>query len=113
MLKVECYFEMDDTTDVDRIKIFALHLEGRAIQWHQSFIKSKLGGIVTWDENAMAMKGRFGSYGYDDPLADLRNLKQIGSLQHYMDSFEELYPRAGINDDQALSFFLSRLADLL
>lgn len=41
----------------------------------------------------------------DDPLADLRNLGQVNSLQQYLNEFDELYPRARIRKDQALSFF--------
>lgn len=44
---------------------------------------------------------------YNDPLANLRNLRQVGSLQQYLDEFDELYPKARIKEDQTLSFFLS------
>ncbi|KAF2289163.1 hypothetical protein GH714_029196 [Hevea brasiliensis] len=46
-------------------------------------------------------------------LEDLRNLKQVSSLQDYLDAFDEIYPKAGIREDQALSFFLSGLVDEL
>ena len=60
-----------------------------------------------------SLAARFGAHAYEDLLADLRNLKQKGTLQDYMDTFDELYPRAGIREDQALSFFLSGLIDEL
>lgn len=41
IVKVEYYFEVDNTPLVDHVKITALHLEGRAIQWHQGFMRSK------------------------------------------------------------------------
>lgn len=57
------------------------------------------------------MCARFGDYVYDDPLADLRNLRYGGSLQQYLDEFDEFYLRAGIREDKTLSFFLSSLVD--
>lgn len=42
---------------------------------------------------------KFGSHAYDDILWDLWNLKQVGSLQEYLDAFDELYPRAGVRED--------------
>ena len=61
----------------------------------------------------LALSARFGQQSYDDPLADLQNLWQIGSLQSYMEEFDELYPRAEVKESQALSFFLSVLVDEL
>lgn len=59
------------------------------------------------------MRARFGNCAYDDPLADMKNLKQADSLQHYLDCFDELCPRTGICEDQAFSFFLTGLIDEL
>lgn len=59
------------------------------------------------------MRDHFGQYTYDDLLTNLKNLKKVDALQHYLDRFNELYPRTGIREDQALSFFLTRLVDEL
>ena len=32
-----------------KIKIAVIHLEGRALQWHQNFIKLKIQGVITWN----------------------------------------------------------------
>lgn len=104
---------MDETLAIDRIKIAALHLEGRAIQWHQSFMKTKDDMVLSWEEYIASMRARFGHYAYDDPIADLKNLKQVYLLQHYLDKFDELYLKTSIKEDQALSFFLTRLVDEL
>lgn len=113
MLKVEHYFEVDATFNDDKLKLAVLHLNGRAIQWHQSFMKAEGGALVRWEEYTVAMRARLGSHGYDDPLVDLKNLKQVSILQHYQDAFEELYHKVGIREDQALSFFLAGLKDFL
>lgn len=91
------------------MKIAALHLEGEAIQWHQGFMRVKSDQQVTWEEYIEYMGARFGTHAYRDPLSDLRNSKQVGSLQDYLDSFDELYLCAKIREDQTLSSFLSGL----
>lgn len=42
------------------------------------------------------IRARFGVYTFNDPFLDLRNLKQVGFLQSYLDAFHELYPRVKI-----------------
>ncbi|KAF2289889.1 hypothetical protein GH714_039032 [Hevea brasiliensis] len=59
------------------VKMVALHLEGKTLQWHQGFIKVR-GPIayLDWGDYVEAITARFGSNAFEDPLADLRNLKQ-------------------------------------
>ncbi|KAF2305026.1 hypothetical protein GH714_001150 [Hevea brasiliensis] len=84
------------------------------LQWHQGFIEIKGNAAYEdWNSYVIAIAARFGDKAYEDPLADLRNLRQVNTLQEYLDSFDELYPKAGIREDQALSFFLSGLVDEL
>ncbi|KAF2285159.1 hypothetical protein GH714_038895 [Hevea brasiliensis] len=98
----------------NRVKVAALHLEGKAIQWHQAFIKFHgLEAYQDWNAYVCALNARFGSHAYADPLSELRNLKQTGTLQDYFDEFDELYLKVDVTKEQALSFFLSRLVDEL
>lgn len=69
--------------------------------------------MLSWEEYTAALRARFGNYAYDDPLADMKNLRQVDSLQHYLDCFDELFTRTGICEDQAFSFFLMGLIDEL
>ncbi|KAL6345053.1 hypothetical protein AAG906_007784 [Vitis piasezkii] len=114
LLRVEYFFEVDRTPPEARVRLAALHLEGKAIQWHQGYIKTRGNeAYLDWSEYVIALNARFGQHVFDDPIADLRNLRQTGSLQSYMDEFDELYPRADIKESHALSFFLSGLIDEL
>lgn len=36
---------------------------------------------MEWEEYAASMQAQFGSCGYDDPLANLQNLRQVSTLQ--------------------------------
>ena len=86
---------MDRTASEFKVRMDALHLEGKVIQWHQGCVKTR--GTIAyedWPEYVLALSVRFGQHAYDDPLADLRSLRKTGSLQSYMEEFDELYPRA-------------------
>lgn len=69
----------------------------------------RCGAYVDWEEYVKSISARFSTHAYDDPLAELRNLRQEGSLQGYLDAFDDLYLKAGIYESQPLSFFLSGL----
>ncbi|KAF2311626.1 hypothetical protein GH714_025327 [Hevea brasiliensis] len=113
LIKVEYYFEVTNTPIENRVKIAAMHLDGKAVQWHQGYVRVKgTEAYGRWDEYVQGMKARFGILVFDDLLADLKNLKQTGTLQDYF-AFDALYPKVGIREDQALSFFLSGLVDEL
>ncbi|KAF2294209.1 hypothetical protein GH714_008297 [Hevea brasiliensis] len=41
LLRVDYFFEVANVAADDRVKMAALHLEGKALQWHQGFIKGE------------------------------------------------------------------------
>lgn len=113
-MRVKYFFQVARVPEDERVRVAAVHLEGKAMQWHRGF--ESLHGemaFASWPCYASALAARFGAQAFEDPLSDIRNLKQTGTLHDYMDVFDELYPRAGIREDQALSFFLSGLIDEL
>ncbi|XP_042032325.1 uncharacterized protein LOC121779040 [Salvia splendens] len=114
MMRAEYFFQVARVPEAEKVKVAAIHMEGKALQWHRGFLT--LHGdeaSVDWRYYISCVAARFGAHAFEDPLADLRNLKQKGTLHSYMDTFDELYPRVGIREDQALSFFLSGLIDEL
>ncbi|KAF2310163.1 hypothetical protein GH714_007000 [Hevea brasiliensis] len=107
-------FVVTNTPMENRVKIAAMHLDGKAVQCHQGYVRVKgTEAYGRWDEYVQRMKARFGIQVFDDPLADLKNLKQTGTLQDYLDAFDALYHKVGIREDKALSFFLLGLVDEL
>ncbi|XP_058008124.1 uncharacterized protein LOC110665045 [Hevea brasiliensis] len=55
---------------------------------------------ANWDEYVRALGSRFGDHAFDDPIAELRNLKQSDSLQEYLNRFDDLYPKADKNEKE-------------
>lgn len=65
----------------ERVPVAAIHLEGKAMQWHRGF--ESLHGYMasaSWRCYASALAACFGAHAYEDPVTYLRNLKQKG---HY------------------------------
>jgi len=94
-----------------KVKIASIHLEGKALLWHQSYMKScPLGQWPNWEKYREAILARFGKQPFDDPLSELMQLRQTGSVEHYQDEFDALVIR--IEDlpvSHAISCFLSGL----
>lgn len=49
LYRCDKYFELYDTPDSMKIKIASIHLEGRALQWHQNYLRCKVNGdVMLW-----------------------------------------------------------------
>ena len=67
-----------------KVRVASIHLSGKALQWHQPFVKSRVGeGWPLWLDYKSAILSRFGAKPFDDPLAKLMKLKQNGSVEQY------------------------------
>ena len=91
-----------------KINVISLYLDGGALYWHKNFIKAR-GRVPTWLKYKRAIKARFGFLAYDDPMAEMKKLKQTGTLEEYMIAFDSLLDKAQLSEEQALSCFLARL----
>lgn len=67
--KCEQFFEVDSTPDNMKVKIVAIHLNGKALLWHQSFVKNRE-EWPEWEQYKKAIIAKFGAGAFDDPLAD-------------------------------------------
>ncbi|KAG8391542.1 hypothetical protein BUALT_Bualt01G0198500 [Buddleja alternifolia] len=104
------HVHVDDTPPDAKVKIAAVHLEGKALQWHQIFMKNRLTREVPqWGEYVRALNDRFGALLYEDPMSELVNLKQTESIQDYLDRFDELMNCVDLFEPYAISCFLGGL----
>ncbi|KAF2301133.1 hypothetical protein GH714_020363 [Hevea brasiliensis] len=59
--RVEYYFEAANVSFKNKIKLAALHLDGKAILWHQGYVGMKGVGVYTdWQEYVRGLRARFG-----------------------------------------------------
>jgi len=64
-----------------RVKIASIHLFGKALVWHQSYMKGFPAGTwPSWEGYKAIVLARFGEGPFDDPLAELVKLKQGGDV---------------------------------
>ena len=63
--------------------------------------------MTTWEEYTEALYGWFG--GQQDPLEELMELRQTGSLEAYIQDFDVLWNKADISERQAMVFFIGGL----
>lgn len=105
----EQFFVLDNTAPELKVRLASLHLEGKALQWHHTYMSSRYDQYPPWSEYIMAISTRFGKL-FDDPLADLVSIKQaFDSVECFMDKFECALTRLTLSDAYALSIFLTNM----
>ena len=91
LLKMEQFFKADQTRDQDRVHMVMMHLEGRALQWHQRYMKNQNNlQEVIWTQYIQDMRICFGNNDYIDPMLELVGLKQTNTVDGYYGEFESL-----------------------
>ncbi|KAG8391057.1 hypothetical protein BUALT_Bualt01G0148300 [Buddleja alternifolia] len=106
----EQYFKVDDTPFDAKVRLAAIHMEGRALQWHQLYMKARNSReLPRWEEYVKALQYRFDSLLFEDPMAELMNLRQTGTVRDYLDKFDELLNNVNLNEAYAISCFLDGL----
>ncbi|KAK8282543.1 hypothetical protein V6Z12_D08G034600 [Gossypium hirsutum] len=110
LTKLEQYFEAEGTLDSDRVRVVMLHLEGRALEWHH-FFSQRNGGlnVLTWPSYLKSLQDRFGFGQFGNPMRELVNLKQQGTVEQYQDMFVGLLNQLHLPETYALSIFISNL----
>lgn len=82
LYKCEQFFYVDDTPEGSKEKLASCRLEGKALQWHQSYMKHRLTrDWPRWSEYVGYLYARFGSELLDDPMGDFKDLRQVNSVQ--------------------------------
>ena len=109
-LKVEQYFEAVTLPEEEKVPTVMIYLDGKALQWHQRFLKSH-GDVnkVPWSTYVLEMRRRFCDLEYADPMSELVSLKHTNSVEEYYEEFEALLNLLQLSDEYALSVFVSNL----
>ncbi|KAH7692048.1 Retrotransposon gag domain-containing protein [Dioscorea alata] len=112
LFKCKQFFEFDETPGGIKVKIASLHLEGASLQWYQHYMRNKgEENSPNWEEYVTQLDTRFGSELHYDPMAELKDLRQTGSVHNYLIKFEELLNKIDLSDDHILSFFMCGLKE--
>ncbi|GJZ40777.1 putative mitochondrial protein [Tanacetum coccineum] len=110
LYRVNKFFEMDQIgDDAQKLRLVSMHVFGKALNWHKQFM-GKFNEVVTWGFYETQIKKRFESV-FEDPMVELKNLKQTTSVQVYQDYFEELLNKVELNEPYAISLFIGGLKE--
>ncbi|XP_022031865.1 uncharacterized protein LOC110932921 [Helianthus annuus] len=103
--------QQDDTPERYKVRYAVVHLEGRALQWHQGFMKSSGKQIcdVTWDEYTRNASTRFAATLIEDAMGALKALIQTGELEDYCDEFDLLLNKVTLPYEYTISLFIEGL----
>ncbi|XP_021773518.1 uncharacterized protein LOC110737466 [Chenopodium quinoa] len=108
LYKCNQFFDLDGISDENKISLAVIHLEGRALLWHQNFMKNT--PQCSWTEYVAGITARFGEI-YDDPIAGLKALKQTGTIQEYHDAFDALASRLNLSQEYLISCYIGGLEE--
>ncbi|KAJ1422779.1 Retrotransposon gag domain [Sesbania bispinosa] len=86
--KCERFFALDDTPEGNKVTLASIAMDEESYQWFQGLERS-FSGRITWRLLVDTMKVRFGAV-YEDPMEELVQLRQTGSLSEYQEAFDGL-----------------------
>nr|GFA52562.1 gypsy/Ty3 retroelement polyprotein [Tanacetum cinerariifolium] len=95
------FFKVDGVPDGRKIQLASMHMFDIALVWYPQYVK-KYPDNTPWDHFEVKVIKRFGVL-YDDPIVELKNLKQAGSVQTYQEAFEALLNRVNLPELVAVS----------
>ncbi|KAJ1407468.1 Retrotransposon gag domain [Sesbania bispinosa] len=101
------FFALDDTPEGNKVTLASIAMDEVSYQWFQGLERS-FSGRITWRLLVDAMKVRFGAV-YEDPMEELVQLRQTGSLSEYQEAFDGLVCKVDLNETQKLSCYVAGL----
>ncbi|KAL8089286.1 hypothetical protein AgCh_038908 [Apium graveolens] len=110
LYKYNRFFQLDEVTDTQKVRLTVIHLEGKALLWHQTYMQRCNHIIPTWSTYTEDINVRFGDL-YEDPMAELKALRQQGSVQDYHDAFDALTSRITLSEEYLLSSYIGGLSE--
>lgn len=108
--KCNQFSQLDNIEDAYKVRLAAIQLEGKALLWHQNYMKKCNNVLPTWKNYTYEINMRFGEL-YDDPMAELKALKQTSNVQEYHDMFDALDGRLQLSEEYLLSCYLEGLKE--
>nr|XP_043620521.1 uncharacterized protein LOC122592345 [Erigeron canadensis] len=109
--KCEHFYTIDATPETSKIRYVAIHITGRALSWHQGYMKSsgKTMENITWDEYSRSTMARFSTTHMEDAMGALKALVQEGELDEYCDQFDKLLNKVTLCEEYSVSIFVEGL----
>ncbi|GKD58669.1 gypsy/ty3 retroelement polyprotein, partial [Tanacetum coccineum] len=75
----------------EQVHLASLHLFDVASMWHRQYLREN-GVDVPWETYKRAILQRFGN-AFDDPMVELKNVRQVTTIEDYQNAFDKLISR--------------------
>ncbi|GAU14480.1 hypothetical protein TSUD_250200 [Trifolium subterraneum] len=103
--RAEIYFDVQNTSDEMRVKLSQLSIEGSTIHWFNLLMETE--DELSWEKLKRALIAR---RRLENPFEELSTLKQQGTVEEFVESFELLSSQVGrLPEEQYLGYFMSGL----
>ena len=90
--KLDVYFQLNQMTEVEAIKIATLHLEGEAHDWwFHGLTTMGHAGVTTYEDFTRRVLERFERRDSEEHFGELTWLKQTGSAKAYISKFLRVF----------------------
>ena len=99
LYRCEQFFLNQKTSEGDKVGLAAFHMVGEAQLWFYRLEQEELG--ISWEQFKSYCLLRFRPPLCSNPLGELINLKQMGTIEDYQRQFQTLLARAtSVRQDQ-------------
>lgn len=82
------YFDYYSTTKREKILVAALYFDKKVEKWFHNHLIGR--PRLTWDELSRAILTKYDKTNYGQIVGSFNKLKQTGSIENYIDCFEDL-----------------------
>ncbi|KAF3551505.1 hypothetical protein DY000_02008093 [Brassica cretica] len=72
--RCEKFFSIDSTPPELKVRLASLHMTGKSLQWHHSYLANRYNIFPLWPEYVAAVSERFSEL-FDNPLSELSQLE--------------------------------------
>ncbi|KAH0736085.1 hypothetical protein KY285_011792 [Solanum tuberosum] len=106
LYKVDQLFAMNAVAFDQKVRVASIHLEGEAIAWHRSYMRSRsCVDDPSWTVYILALNEKFGEE-FEDSMEALKNLTQTSSVKEYQAEFDRLLTYVNLSNENTISYFL-------
>lgn len=86
---MEQFFLIDDIPEESKVSLASMHFDGEASAWHQALVQEDEEALIlrNWRGYRNRLKERFEEV-LDDPIAELKELKETEGIAEYHAKFE-------------------------
>ncbi|XP_045803285.1 uncharacterized protein LOC123896906 [Trifolium pratense] len=106
--RAEIYFDVQNTPDDLRVKLSRLSMDGPTIHWFNLLMETE--DDLSWEKLKRALIARYGGRRLENPFEELSTLRQKGTVEEFVESFELLSSQVGrLPEEQYLGYFMSGL----